>query len=284
MAKKSEVEKKETENKVEKVEEIKQPTLPEKNADDALNAVVGNMSPIDPDVMNAPKQEAQPEQVSGDGYSPDKPRPKKRKPVKGVTDKHGEPFNADLHEVDAEGRPVINKKDGFLKMKPGRPKNPASQARPQPEKGASPSAQVVEDSEILTQRRYAADISSAMYIKIGMMIFGDEWMPRKDEKLDEQKELSTYFEKYFEVKGVNDIPPGAALALGLFGYAAARLHLPQTRSRLQIIVDGLKVRAFKLWNYLKQIRSKKNASYPHTRNDGERKNDTRPETSAPISN
>lgn len=271
MAKKSEVEKKENEIKVGAVEEIKTPTLPEKNADDALNAVVGNMSTINPDVLNAPKKETPQEPVADDGYSPDKPRPKKRKPVKGVTDKHGEPFNADLHEVDAEGRPVINKKDGFLKMKPGRPKNPESQARPQAGKGASPSSQVVEDSEVLTQRRYAADISSAMYIKIGMMIFGDEWTPRKDEKIDEQKELSNYFEKYFEVKGVNDIPPGAALALGLFGYAAVRLHLPQTRSRLQIIVDGLKVRAFKLWNYLKQIRSKKNVTYPHTRNDGERK-------------
>lgn len=252
----------------EKKDELKKESPEVPDSDKALDSVVSNMSQINPDVLNREKKEV-PDSVlqTEKGFSPDKPKEKKRKPVKGVTDKHGQPFNPEIHESDSEGRPVINKKDGFLKLKPGRHKNPDRQySGASPKAAASPSSQV-EIDEVLTQRRYAAEISSSLFINTGVMVFGQEWLPRKSDQIDEHRDVTGYFEKYFEVKGISDIPPGLALALGLIGYGAVRLHLPETRSRMQIIVDALKVKMFKAWNWIKKIRTKKNASHVNIGND-----------------
>ncbi len=242
------------------MEPEKEKKLPSGDADMALDSVVSNMSKVNPDVVTAHEKPEPAAPEKDPAFSPDKPRAAKRKPVKGVTDKHGNPFDPEIHEADTDGKPLINSKDGYLRIKPGRKKN-AQAKRPaaaSPRPAASP-APAVESPETATQRKYAAHISAALFIRVGMMIFGPEWQPRKDEAqgIDEQSEIAGYFEKYFEVKEINDIPPGAALAIGLIGYGAMRLHLPETKSRMGKIIDAIKMRLFSAWNWMKKIRERK---------------------------
>lgn len=244
------------------MENEKKDQVPPADSDKALDSVVENMSAVNPDVIGK-KTEAVPDSELKEketSFSPDNPKPKKRKPVKGVTDKHGNPFDPEIHESDSEGKPLINSKDGYLRIKPGRKKN-AESKRPaaSPRPAAASSAPAAETEEMITQRKYAAHISAALFTRIGVMIFGPEWQPRKDQAqgIDEHAEIAGYFEKYFEVKEINDIPPGAALAIGLIGYGAMRLHLPETKSRVSKIVDAIKVRLFNAWNWIKKIRERK---------------------------
>lgn len=254
--------------------------------DIALETVTEKMSVVNPDVTNQKKEPIEELPQSDSGFSPENKPPRKRKPVKGVTDKHGSPFDASIHESTSDGQPIINKKDGFLKLKPGRHKKNnlgGGYSRESSPKAAAP-AMSQEETQILTQRRYAANISSAVFIKLGIAVFGDEWQPRKDDQIDEQAELAVYFEKYFEVKEINDIPPGAALALGLIGYGAVRMHLPKTQSRMSQILEGAKIKIWQGWNFFKnyfsRLRNKSNASRPDSRTNGERKNDISPEARA----
>lgn len=268
--------KEDIEIEIEKESEIK--------ADDsekALNDVAENLSPVNPDVFNRDKKENSAESNIPDPDSYQKPHGRLRKPVKGVTDKRGNPFNEDLHESDENGTPIINKKDGFLKMKPGRPKaTKKTQSKPfQNKKGASSPQPKIESVEDVQHRRYISEISATGFIKLGLLIFGEEWLPRKDEKIDEHGELCMQFERYYSVKGVSDIPPGAALAIGLGSYALVRLHLPKTRSGFGKLWDGFKLRIYKLFNYIKKNRRKSNASQSDTGNDGKREDDTSAEVS-----
>lgn len=249
------------------------------NQESALNLVTGDMSRVNPDVYNRDDSNNAENIDSKLSESAEIQKKKKRRPVKGLTDKHGNPFDYSLHEVGKDGSPVINKKDGFLKMKPGRPKRilPKSYKGGHSNTGIpSQGKSLNSSSPVLSERRYSAEIYASLFAQGGVFLFGDEWIPRKDEKIDELKSLSDSIEKYLAVKNVKDLPPGASLALGLIGYAAVRMHLPKTKTKFEKIIDNVKIRVYHSINYLKNLfkGKKSNASYANRGNDGIGKNDT----------
>jgi hypothetical protein len=248
--------------------------LPQETKDDAqLEKVVGNMSKVNPDVLE--KEAAKPLEAA----LPPSPAPKPPKAVEGARDRQGREFDPALHEVDEKGQPRLNR-DGFLAGKPGRPgkfkkehEKRAGQAPADPQ--AAP-AQPGQPDLAEIQRRNTARISAAVFIRFGVGFFGDEWLPMKRDGLDEQEDLTNSFDEYYKSKGVSDLPPGWALALGLLGYAAVRLHLPKTQTRMQIVFLSLKQwlgnffsGVFKVFKKFKGV--KINGTHDHPGDHGNRK-------------
>lgn len=155
-----------------------------------------------------------------------------------------ETFDPAIHVSDKEGNPVLTK-TGKFRFKPGRK---SGQSRTSginiPQTDAAD-----EDEEKI---RLAAQTAAAIYINTGVVTFGPEWLP--DRAANEQEGLSEAFYQYLKAKGITDIPPGLALAIALSGYAAKRMYMPQTQTKMQ---------RFILWVKLKLGRAKLHA----TRND-----------------
>jgi len=265
-------------------------------SDKNLGAVAENMSPVNPDVTEAAQAETvvlpgEPVQASPVDTVV-VPKKKRLKPVRGMTDRKGRDFDPALHEVDSSGNPRINARDGYISIKPGRHghgKNNRSVVDGSDDfkrggvhsgnvsRGASASDDVRSDNDEV-QRLNAARVSAAVFVNTGVVVFGNEWLPKVENGVDENLNLVKAFDDYYRVKGVADIPPGAALVLALLGYGASRLQLPQTRSRFEVILNGVKVGAFKFargaFEFFKKIGVRKNGSHVNTRDDGKRENDT----------
>jgi hypothetical protein len=92
-----------------------------------------------------------------------------------------------------------------------------------------------QDNKATPKANYLAlgGIAASMTFTIGTIIGGDEWRPITDKSTgeDEKQMLSTAYGDYFEHVGIEDIPPGAALAMALISYASRRVTMPKTQSR-----------------------------------------------------
>ena len=171
-----------------------------------------------------------------------------------ITNAHGERFDPAIHRADANGDPIMTEK-GRFRRKPGRKQGVKYGAINEPER---PDPEAEEQQNRLT---LAAETAASMYISTGVMIFGTEWLP--DASKMEREQLVSAFEGYFRAKDITDIPPGIALALACFGYAAPRLYMQETQSRIA---------RFSMWCKLKFGWIKFNASRPDIRPDRMREN------------
>ena len=151
--------------------------------------------------------------------------------LEGITNVHGERFDKAIHRADKNGDPLLTK-TGRFRLKPGRKAGvDYSDAGPKLNNPFQPSAEI-DAPEIDPSLSFAAQTAAEMYIQTGVILFGPEWLPETERM--ERETLVSAFEQYFIAKGVIDIPPGVALAIALFGYAAPRFHMPETQSRVQI--------------------------------------------------
>lgn len=162
-----------------------------------------------------------------------------------------ETFDPSYHVSDKDGNPVLTKTGKFRK-KPGR--NSAGKSGTGGLNYPEPPAP---DNVGL-----AAETAAAIYINSGVVIFGPEWLP---DGHGEKEGLVDAFRAYLDAKGIDDIPPGLALSIAMMGYAAKRLYMPETQTRLSRII---------LWVKLKAGMVKYNASRNDTRSDRMRENDT----------
>lgn len=144
-----------------------------------------------------------------------------------VSEKTGDVFNPDIH-VSRNGEPVLNK-DGSFRKKPGMGSPNAKRTLNYPGGSGAPES-AEETPELSPQMSLAAESAAAIYINTGVVFFGAEWLP--DRETTEKEELVAAFEQYLLAKGITDIPPGLALAITMFGYAAKRFERPQTKTRL----------------------------------------------------
>ncbi len=255
--------------------------------DPNLENVAENMSEVNPDVAEKPAE--------GETLPPPPAAEKSGNPGNGkadIRDRYGRAFDPALHEMDDAGAPRLNR-DGFLACKPGRPgKSARIRGGSGPRRPDLETAQVdtqAQKAEI--QRRNTARISTALFIKMGVGLFGEEWLPQRIQGMNEQEELEDLFDEYYRSKGMSDIPPNVALALGLIGYAGARIHLPETRSRFPIlwnrgrrfvgnIVRGIGKAVRGLFGFFKKLKFKgvKNASHAHSGDDRKRQDNPGAET------
>jgi len=263
--------------------------------DDNLEEVVNVMSAPNPDVTD---REPDPEPEEGLA-----PEINKDQEFEAVTDKYGRAFDPAIHVVDTNGRPRINSKNGYLSIKAGTPPplqyeratKAETRAEAANEKSSTSVEPDIENKAARAKRRYVASVATSIFIKTGVGLFGEEWLPKKERGIDEQAELVDLWDEYLKAKGLEDLPPGVALALGLGGYAAMRLHLPQTRSRFPVIISkaghaagavfiaaagGIK----KTWGFFASLfrRNKKNASHFNMRHDGIGQDNSREKTSENI--
>lgn len=162
-------------------------------------------------------------------------------PVKGLTDDIGRPFNPSIHEVDASGKPRLNKAGFIAKRRGGgsKDKNP-NLSKVNTKAKDAPAAAVPENLEPLIKQN--AQISTHLFLTLTKMVGGEEFAPVVDSKTGENEPaaIEESFATYYRIKGIIDIPPGVALALGLSFFVVKRWNAPKFTVRREGWTSGLR--------------------------------------------
>ena len=207
-----------------------------------------------------------------------------------ITDTDGNSFNADIHQIDAAGKPRIGV-NGKLMKKRGRKKGSAPNVR-QPGKstiGGGPAASDTGAPALSEAQRQQAAVtgvvSASLLINVSMMLGGDDFAPvlNTEHGIDEKKALESGFTDYFIATGKTDFPPGVALTLVVSMYILPRLTKPKVQSAIK--AKGGKI--YTWWHErkarkLKTKQEKENGAQSNTGNDGKRENDISETTSANL--
>lgn len=148
-----------------------------------------------------------------------------------LKDKHGFSFDPKVHKTKKDGAPLLTAA-GLLWRKPGqRPKQSKSfiyQGAPRPGEDAPPGVGTEAAHYEASGRVMAETIFS-----IGQMLFGQEWAPIKIEgEIDERAQMSSAWAEYSRAKGINDIPPGVAVAIAMASYSLPRLAKDNTKKKI----------------------------------------------------
>lgn len=174
-------------------------------------------------------------------------------------DAEGTVFDPAIHSIRRDGSPSITKTGKFRRRKGAdkiqSPQGPRSQIN-------IPGAGTLD----LDEPSPLAKTAALGYIQTGVTLFGPEWLPDAAKK--EQEFLTHAFHEFFEAHEMDDLPPGLALAVACFAYAAPRFYQPQTQSRL-----GQFWRATKAAVAHTYIRVRYGTRF-NNRTDAVRKNDT----------
>lgn len=128
------------------------------------------------------------------------------------TDTKGNVFDPDVHALDGDGNPSVTSAGKFRKKRKRKETGP-------------------DDPEVLAREK-AAHYATQLFIMGGVTVFGEEW--EADSK--EEKLLNSAFDDYMESAGMIHIPPGLVLCVALSGYAARRIHKPQTQGKLRRVI------------------------------------------------
>jgi hypothetical protein len=133
--------------------------------------------------------------------------------------------------VDDDGRPKLTK-TGYVRSKPGQGFR-ADASRLDPTAGdvaredAPPAVAKSTESEVQS----TAIVSAHLFVRTAVLVGGEEF----EAESDEQTHLVKAFADYYRVKGITDIPPGAALALGLGFFVLKRWNRPAVVERRKSI-------------------------------------------------
>lgn len=181
-------------------------------------------------------------------------------PVKGKTDFKGRAFDPALHEVDADGKPAINR-DGYLKCYRGKhgsttshteAQRPTPRSKCEPVAKASPGAVPVPGPDVEAQIDASAAAFSGLFVTGSVLIGGEEFAPEPGEG----EALKESFAQYFRAKGVVDLPPGVVLGGAMVCYIAKRWNAPKFTARREGWIEKGK-RWFHDWRYRRQLQREK---------------------------
>jgi hypothetical protein len=202
-----------------------------------------------------------------------------------LVDKLGNAFDSAIHQTTKDGRPLVTK-TGKLARRPGNkagsnghksklviPPTPGAStggpATPAPDAAAKSSA----------GRLLAARAAASTLISAGIWYGGDEWRPYKGtvegRDIDERQSLINAFDEYFAAKEIDDFPPGIALTITVWAYAAPRVTMQGTANRTKSLWGR-----FKLWLVKRKLakdENRKNALH-NDRTNGEREDNAGQET------
>lgn len=140
-----------------------------------------------------------------------------------ILDSAGDEFDPEIHILKRDGTPSYTKSGRFRK-KVTRKKTETEPDAPNP--------------------YLAAAIGTVATIEMAAVTLGgDEFRYIKDKKagIDERQTGIDTFAQYYEAKGIEDFPPGIALAIWAIAYAGPRLAQPQVRERFGWLKKGLTV-------------------------------------------
>lgn len=232
---------------------------------DIGSLIAGNMPEVQAHAV--PEQEGTPS-VSQNEIKPEiiyPKHPKTGKPV--TTDEYGMAFDPEIHQTDDIGNPRLNKhfklarRRGMKKEthQPGgqKVKNVISDIAREKSVQARAEQKAVQDAEKkaeTTNLRYqSANTAAGLFFAIGRQIGGDEWEPIRGSidlgngvthQVDEERDVTRAFYRYFEAKGIDNLPPETELAVILGGILLIRLQRPVTKSwfqrQIERVIAGFK--------------------------------------------
>jgi hypothetical protein len=143
-----------------------------------------------------------------------------------------EGFDANLHAVDADGKPR-RKADGSYALKRGRKANTAADALP-PKNAASVTgagASVTPSQVVTISLDEAARQSANLVVNVAVWTLGSEiGMPTDKAEADG---LKLTFRNYYESRGVPKFPPELGLLIGLASYIGPRLAHEKSQPKIQ---------------------------------------------------
>ncbi len=133
-----------------------------------------------------------------------------------LIDSVGDSFDPDIHMTGRDGVPKYTKTGKFRKKRILK-----SEPEPEPESERDP------------RFLNAAVATVAAVEMMAVMMGGDDFRMVSDKKkgIDERAMGVEAFATYYEAKGIDDIPPGVALAVWAIAYAAPRFAIPRVRER-----------------------------------------------------
>jgi hypothetical protein len=195
-------------------EQTKEPDQPAANLppDEASSVHIEEVASVMPDVV--------PDAVAA---AAEKEKAVKSEAAK-TYDSKGNLFEPSKHAVDASGKPILTPTGKFKKLPA------AKQALNMPSGPAQPS---IEDVKEAQSRRACAEVATALFIQVGVALFGDEWQPVKTQEEDERGNLVIVTDEYLKTLGVINVPPWAVVVLAYSMYGIKRFQKPVTKSRIE---------------------------------------------------
>jgi hypothetical protein len=174
-----------------------------------------------------------------------------------LLDKSGAAFNPAIHEAGADGTGEISAR-GLWKAKRGRKSGPQS-ARTPGKLIVPGTTKADSDAEKRAGAMMGGKVAANMMIISAMMLGGDEWQPRIDEKagINERAILEEAFGEYFHSKGWEDLPPGWALVAACGMYALPRFQMPKTQEKARGVKSWI-VGKFAEWKKRRELRKWEN--------------------------
>jgi hypothetical protein len=214
-------------------------------------------TPISPGALAAPLLENWPEATPG--ATPAAQAAPAPAPSQDLRDSLNRPWNPALYKADAQGKPRKDTAGRWIAQNIGAPKKkaapaaqPAQAAAPAPspgvvqDKAAPAAAWPAEDPAPAAPSgpdRYdlAADVYCRAFYSMADGAFAGhgEWAP-DDEA--EHIALRTAAAAWMRSRGMEEPPPGVALALAVVSYGAKRIQRPNTATRWRLLVAWGKAR------------------------------------------
>lgn len=186
-----------------------------------------------------------------------------------LRDKSGNTFNPDIHKLDANGKPKLNRKGNFTLKGKGRKEggsvnenvNTETETESEHLQSDIPESKIAEDlgsgeqaqerdlgeggqNSIDKKGAYIPDEydhAAHLYFHTGTAVMAgalsDEWLAEND---GEAQSVIKPLAAYLRAKGEIDLTPGQLTALALVAYAGKRVNKPNTKQRLAILYVKVK--------------------------------------------
>lgn len=171
---------------------------------------MAQMPPVDPGVIDgvdhAPETAIPPDPEGGYYHANETAQ----------VDSAGIPFDPSIHATGPDGMPSITPKGRFRRRR-GTGNRSRSEHL---------------DETTLGQSHQLAVMCTASLVTMCVALGGEEFTPVAAEGINERENLEAAFQAYIEAKGIDDIPPGIALAIAMSAYVIPRLAMPETKSRM----------------------------------------------------
>jgi len=209
-----------------KAEEVeKAPTA--SNGDAIIGDVVGAMPEPQEHAIEAEAADEQVEQEKVEKHSH-------------LRDKHGRSFDPAIHRVDDSGSPRLGK-NGLLSIKPGRGTKSEGTGAKTSGSTLNPPGQDKNQGPDKGSPREAGHMIAENMFMLGQLLGGEEWAPlevynpqfAQEHGIHERNQMREAWATYCEAKDIGDIPPGVMVTMVVAQYAALRLSMPKTKTRMQ---------------------------------------------------
>lgn len=159
-----------------------------------------------------------------------------------LRDKHGRPFDPALHASDGYGKPIVGARGHLLVRTSGSAHRARAQARSPSTLPPTGTGQGTVRLPPSPEALGAAIATIDFATQTAAGLWGEKWRPKTDA---EREALIDAWARWYQARGVRDIPPGMLVLLVTGGYVSARLDEP-ARERI----------AGKLGRYGRWIKSK----------------------------